>query len=65
MSLMVGGSYERTTGYGAGNLIRTDAGTLGWPLDCLNPVHPPRSEWAFFRFGGNDYTSASPGSLVS
>ena len=55
MSLMVGGSYERTTGFGAGNLMYTDADTFGWPLDYLNPVHPPRSEWEFFRFGGNDY----------
>ena len=55
MSLMVGGSYERTTGFGAGNLMYTDADTFGWPLDYLNPVHPLRSEWEFFRFGGNDY----------
>ena len=55
MSLMVGGSYERTTGFGAGNLMYTDADTFGWPLDYLNPAHPPRSEWEFFRFGGNDY----------
>ena len=47
MSLVAGGSYERTTGYGAGNLMYTDADTFGWPLDYLNPVHPPRSEWQF------------------
>ena len=61
MSLMLGGSYERTTGYGAGNLMYTDADTFGWPLDYLNPVHPPRSEWEFFRFGGNDYNLGATG----
>ena len=55
MSLVAGGSYERTTGYGAGNLMYTDADTFGWPLDYLDPVHPPRSDWQFFQFGGNDY----------
>ena len=33
----------------------TDAHTFGWPLDYLNPVHPPRADWQFFRFGDNDY----------
>ncbi len=55
MAVMAGGSWEHTTGFGAGNLMYTDADTFGWPLDYLNPVHPPRSEWQFFRFGGNDY----------
>ena len=55
MSAMVGGSYEWTSGYGAGNLIYTDADTFGWPLDYINPVHPPKADWEFFRFGGNDY----------
>ena len=55
MSAMAGGSYEWTSGYGAGNLIYTDADTFGWPLDYLNPVHPPKADWEFFRFGGNDY----------
>ena len=47
--------YEWTSGYGAGNLIYTDADTFGWPLDYLNPLHPPKADWEFFRFGGNDY----------
>ena len=51
-----GASYEWTTGYGAGNLIYTDPDTFGWPLNYRTPVHPPKSEWEFFRFGGNDYT---------
>ena len=55
MSFMAGGSKEWTSGYGAGNLIYTDADTFGWPLDYLNPVYPPKSDWEFFRFGGNDY----------
>ncbi len=55
MSFMAGGSYEWTSGYGAGNLIYTDADTFGWPLDYLNPVQPPKADWEFFRFGGNDY----------
>jgi iron complex outermembrane receptor protein len=54
-SLLVGLSYERTTGFGAGNLIYTDEETLGWPISYLNPTIPDRSEWKFFRFGGNDY----------
>lgn len=55
MSFMAGGSYEWTSGYGAGNLIYTDADTFGWPLDYLDPEHPPKADWEFFRFGGNDY----------
>ena len=55
MSVLAGGSYEWTSGYGAGNLIYTDADTFGWPLDYLNPVHPHKADWEFFRFGGNDY----------
>ena len=55
MSFMAGGSYEWTSGFGAGNLIYTDAATFGWPLDYLNPVHPSKADWEFFRFGGNDY----------
>ena len=55
MSFMGGGSYEWTSGYGAGNLMYTDADTFGWPLDYLNPVHPSKADWQFWRFGGNDY----------
>ena len=54
-SLVVGGSYERTSGFSAGNLIFTDPDLFGWTLNYLNPVFPARDEWQFFRFGGNDY----------
>ena len=54
-SLVVGGSYEWTTGFSEGNLIYTDADTFGWPLNYLNPVIPPKNDWNFFRFGGSDY----------
>ncbi len=54
-SLIVGGSYERTGGFSAGNLIFTDPDLFGWTLNYLNPIFPPRNEWQFFRFGGNDY----------
>ena len=54
-SLIVGGSYERTGGFSAGNLIFTDPDLFGWTLNYLNPVFPPRDDWQFFRFGGNDY----------
>jgi hypothetical protein len=50
-SIIAGGSYEHTTGFGAGNLMYTDANTFGWPLNYLNPVHPAKSDWEFFRFG--------------
>ena len=54
--VIAGGSYEHTTGFGAGNLMYTDPSTFGWPLNYLNPVHPAKSDWEFFRFGGNDYS---------
>ncbi len=54
-SLIVGGSYERTGGFSAGNLIFTDPDLFGWTLNYPNPIFPPRDEWQFFRFGGNDY----------
>jgi len=54
-SLVVGGSYEWTTGFSEGNLIYTDADTFGWPLNYLNPVIPPKNDWNFLRFGGSDY----------
>ncbi len=55
-SLIVGGSYEWTTGFSAGNLIFTDPDTFGWPLNYLAPVIPPKDDWSFFRFGGSDYS---------
>ena len=60
-TLTVGGSYEWTGGFAAGNLMYTDPDTFGWPVNYLNPVHPPKSEWEFFRFGGNDYNLGSTG----
>ena len=54
-SVIAGGSYEWTNGFSSGNLIYTDPDTFGWPLNYLNPVHPPKDDWNFFRFGGNDY----------
>lgn len=54
-SLMVGGSYEWTTGFSEGNLIYTDADTFGWPLNYLNPVIPSKNDWNFSGFGGSDY----------
>lgn len=55
-SLIVGGSYEWTNGFSAGNLIYTDPDTFGWPLNYLNPVIPAKDDWRFFRFGGSDYS---------
>ena len=60
-SLIVGGSYEQTGGFSAGNLIFTDPDLFGWTLNYLNPIFPPRNEWQFFRFGGNDYNLAITG----
>ncbi|HVR29659.1 MAG TPA: TonB-dependent receptor [Thermoanaerobaculia bacterium] len=60
-SLLAGGSYESTGGFTAGNLLFTDDDTLGWPLDYLDPIHPPRSAWSFFRIGGSDYDLGSTG----
>ena len=54
-SLIAGGSYEYTSGFGAGNFIFTDPETFGWPLNYRNPVIPPKSEWQFSPFGGDDY----------
>jgi iron complex outermembrane receptor protein len=60
-TLLAGGSYESTSGFVAGNLIYTDEDTLGWPIDYLAQVHPPRSAWQFDRFGGDDYELGSTG----
>jgi outer membrane receptor protein involved in Fe transport len=43
--LIVGGSYERTSGSIAADFIFTDPDNEGFPIDYLNPVIPPRSEW--------------------
>jgi iron complex outermembrane receptor protein len=60
-SLVVGASFEDNSGFSAGNLIYTDPDTFGWPLDYLTAAHPPRDQWQFFRFGGNDYSLESTG----
>ena len=44
-ALIVGGSYEHTSGSIASDFIFTDAENEGFPIDYLNPVIPPRSEW--------------------
>ena len=43
-SIIAGGSYEYTSGFGAGNLMYTVADTFGWPLNYLAPVHPAKSD---------------------
>jgi outer membrane receptor protein involved in Fe transport len=43
-SLIVGGSYERTKGSIASEFIFTDRNG-GFPIDYLDPVIPPESEW--------------------
>ena len=60
-TLTVGLSHEWNAGFSAGNLMYTDAATFGWPVNYLSPVHPQKSEWEFFRFGGNDYKLGSTG----
>ena len=59
--LLVGGSFESTTGFSLGDLIYTDEDTFGMFVDFLDPVPPPRSDWQFFQFGGNDYRLSSYG----
>jgi outer membrane receptor protein involved in Fe transport len=44
-SLIVGGSYEHTAGSISSDFIFTDPDNEGFPIDYLNPVSPPRSEW--------------------
>jgi len=55
-TLLIGASYDYTSGFSAGHLIYTDTSTFGWPLDYENPVIPDRSTWQFAPFGGNRYT---------
>jgi iron complex outermembrane receptor protein len=43
-SLIVGGSYEHTGGHVTSDFIFTDD-EGGFPINYLNPVIPPRSEW--------------------
>lgn len=62
--LLVGGSFERTTGFRSGDLIYTDDATFGWPLNFLDPVYPDRTDWQYFRFGGEDYALDSWGAFL-
>jgi outer membrane receptor protein involved in Fe transport len=62
--LMVGGSFERTTGFRSGDLIYTDTLTYGWPLDFMNPVYPARADWLYDSFGGDDYALDSWGAFA-
>ncbi|HUF74787.1 MAG TPA: TonB-dependent receptor [Longimicrobiales bacterium] len=59
--LMLGGSFERTTGFRSGYFIYTDPGLFGWEVDYLDPVHPDRSTWTWEQFGGDDYSLDSYG----
>ena len=44
-SLIVGGSYEHTGGTLASDFLFTDEENEGIPINYLNPVIPPESEW--------------------
>jgi iron complex outermembrane recepter protein len=44
-SLIIGGSYERTSGTLATDFLFTDEENEGIPIDYLNPVIPPKSSW--------------------
>jgi outer membrane receptor protein involved in Fe transport len=59
--LMLGGSFERTTGFRSGYFIYTDPDLFGWEVDYLDPVHPDRSTWTWEQFGGDDYSVDSYG----
>jgi iron complex outermembrane recepter protein len=54
-SLLVGATYDYHSGFSSGNLIYTDTSTIGWPLNYLNPVPPPLSNWQYLPFGGSRY----------
>ena len=59
--LLAGVSFESNTGFRRGDLIFTDAGTFGMPIDFLDPTTPPRTDWEYFQFGGDDYRLRSYG----
>ena len=59
--LLAGASFESNTGFRRGDLIFTDAGTFGMPIDFLDPTPPPRTDWEFFEFGGDEYRLRSYG----
>lgn len=45
-SLIVGGSYDHTAGTNALDFIFTDEENEGIPINYLNPVIPPSSDWS-------------------
>lgn len=45
-TLTVGGSYERTAGSIDADFLFTDEDNEGIPINYLNPVVPPQSEWS-------------------
>ena len=53
--LLAGVSFELNTGFRRGDLIFTDAVTFGMPIDFLDPTPPPRTDWEYFEFGGDEY----------
>ena len=53
--LLTGVSFESNTGFRRGDLIYTDAVTFGMPIDFLDPTPPPRTDWEYFEFGGDQY----------
>lgn len=59
--LLAGASFESNTGFRRGDLIYTDSETFGMPLSFVDPAPPPRSDWQYFEFGGDDYRLASLG----
>jgi iron complex outermembrane receptor protein len=59
--ILIGASYERTTGFRLGDLIYTDAATFGMPIDFLNAAPPSRSDWEYFQFGGDEYSLSTLG----
>ena len=59
--LLAGVSFESNTGFRRGDLIFTDAVTFGMPIDFLDPTPPPRTDWEYFQFGGDDYRLRSYG----
>ncbi len=52
--LLLGASFESNTGFRQGDLIFTDPVDLVMPVNYLGPL-PPRTDWDYFRFGGDRY----------
>jgi len=56
--LMIGTSYDYTTGYGSGVVLYTDTTTFGWTISYANPQNPgfpPQNTWQYLPYGGNSY----------